>query len=218
MKRTSRRALPSGSIKFPALVLAVGIGMVLFSIALSAVFNTELAVAVGTGAVIYICVYTIWLKPRTILNIVIGGAAGSMAVISGGAASHAWNSAGVLGMALLVFIWTPTHFWSLAMAYRNDYANAGFPMLPVKVSMKQAAIWVAIHTLTTGFVGLILGFDQFLGIVYFISVGLITLQLFRLTILLLKKPDAKNAFRLFKYSNVYLGLVQIIIIILPFFH
>ena len=218
MKRTRRRALPSGSIKYPELVLALGIGMVIFSVALSAVFNPALAIAIGVGAIIYIGVYTIWLKPRSILNIVIGGAAGSMAVISGGAASHAWNSAGVLSLALLVFIWTPTHFWSLAMAYRNDYASAGFPMLPVKVSMKQAAMWVAIHTLTTGFVALMLGFDQSLGIFYFIPVAVITIQLIRLTILLIKTPDGKKAFNLFKFSNIYLALVQIIIIILPLFH
>ena len=121
--------------------MALGIGMVIFSVALSAVFNPALATAIGVGAIIYIGVYTIWLKPRSILNIVIGGAAGSMAVISGGAASHAWNSAGVLSLALLVFIWTPTHFWSLAMAYRNDYASAGFPMLPVK-SVNEAGSYV----------------------------------------------------------------------------
>ena len=74
------------------------------AVVLSALFNPALAISNALGAIIYIGVYTIWLKPRTILNIVIGGAAGSMAVISGGAAAHAWNEPGVLALALLDFL------------------------------------------------------------------------------------------------------------------
>jgi protoheme IX farnesyltransferase len=119
--------------------------MVVFAVGLSAIFDPALAISNALGTIIYIGVYTIWLKPRTILNIVIGGAAGSMAVISGGAASHVWNGPGVLALSLLVFAWTPTHFWSLAMAYRKDYAQAGFPMLPVNMTMRQASWWVVLH-------------------------------------------------------------------------
>ena len=191
--------------------------MVVFAVILSAVFNPVLAISNALGAVIYIWVYTIWLKPRTILNIVIGGAAGSMAVISGGAAAHAWNEPGVLALALLIFAWTPTHFWSLAMAYRKDYADAGFPMLPVNVTMRQAAWWVAVHTLTTGVVAVLLGFHPALGIVYLVPVGLITLQYLRLTVQLLRNPSGKEALNLFKYSNIYLSVVQLIIISIPLF-
>jgi protoheme IX farnesyltransferase len=83
MVRTRRRALPSGIVGKPFWVLIIGGGMVFFAVVLSAIFNPALAVSNALGAIIYIGVYTIWLKPRTILNIVIGGAAGSMAVISG---------------------------------------------------------------------------------------------------------------------------------------
>jgi len=217
MIRTRRRPLPSGAVKRPIWVLIVGGGMVVFAVALSVVFNPALAISNALGAIIYIGVYTIWLKPRTILNIVIGGAAGSMAVISGGAAAHAWNEPGVLALSLLVFAWTPTHFWSLAMAYRKDYAQAGFPMLPVNVTMRQASWWVAVHTLATGFVAVTLGFHPTLGFIYLIPVLLITFQFLRLTFRLLRNPEGKVALSLFKFSNIYLSIVQLIVIFLPLF-
>jgi len=217
MKRTSRRPLPSGAVKRSSGVLLAGSGMVVFAVALSALYNPALAISNAAGAIIYIGVYTIWLKPRTVLNIVIGGAAGSMAVVSGGAAVHAWNEPGVLALALLVFAWTPTHFWSLAMAYRKDYAHAGFPMLPVNVSMKQAAWWVAVHTLLTGFIAILLGFHPALGPVYLIPVILLSVQYLFLTLRLLRNPEGKMALSLFKFSNIYLSIVQLIIIFLPLF-
>jgi len=217
MRRTRRRPLPSGAVKKSTWVLLVGAGMVVFAVGLSAIYNPALAISNALGAIIYVGVYTIWLKPRTVLNIVIGGAAGSMAVISGGAASHAWNEPGVLALALLIFAWTPTHFWSLAMAYRKDYAHAGFPMLPVNVSMHQAAWWVAVHTLATGFIAILLGFHPVLGPIYFVSVVLLSIQYLRLTLRLLRNPDGKLALSLFKYSNIYLSIVQLIIIFLSLF-
>jgi protoheme IX farnesyltransferase len=217
MKRTRRRPLPSGAVEKSIWVLIVGSGMVIFAVILSAIFNPALAISNALGAVIYIGVYTIWLKPRTVLNIVIGGAAGSMAVISGGAASRAWNEPGVLALALLVFAWTPTHFWSLAMAYRKDYARAGFPMLPVNVTMQQAAWWVAVHTLATGFIAVILGFHPTLGLIYLVPIALISVRYLFLTIRLLRNPEGNLALSLFKFSNIYLSIVQLIIILLPLF-
>lgn len=103
------------------------------------------------------------------------------------------------------------------MAYRKDYAHAGFPMLPVNVTMQQAAWWVAIHTLTTGFIAIVLGFHPALGLVYLVPVSLISVQYLILTIKLLRKPEGKLALSLFKYSNIYLSIVQLIIIFLPLF-
>lgn len=218
MVRTRRRALPSGLVGKPVWVLITGTGMVLFGLILSAAYNPALAISNALGAIIYIGVYTIWLKPRTVLNIVIGGAAGSMAVISGGAAVGAWNEPGVLALSMLVFVWTPTHFWSLAMAYREDYADAGFPMLPVNVSLQQASWWVAVHTLATGLIAMILGFHPSLGWGYFLPVGLITIHFFRLTVRLIRNPKGKIALNLFKSSNIYLGIVLLVSIILPLVH
>jgi heme O synthase-like polyprenyltransferase len=103
------------------------------------------------------------------------------------------------------------------MAYRRDYAQAGFPMLPVNVTMQQAAWWVAVHTLATGFVALALGFHRVLGLGYLIPVLLLTIQLVRLTLRLLRRPEGKVALDLFKFSNIYLGIVQLIVIFLPLF-
>ncbi|MFQ5419282.1 MAG: protoheme IX farnesyltransferase, partial [Anaerolineae bacterium] len=121
MGRTRKRPLPAGEIQFPGWVLAAGIALVAAPVLVVLPFNPTLSFFLLLGAVIYVGVYTIWLKPRSVLNIVIGGAAGSAAVLSGGAAVDAWQSSGVLMLALLLFVWTPTHFWSLAIIYRHDY-------------------------------------------------------------------------------------------------
>jgi protoheme IX farnesyltransferase len=138
-----------------------------------------------------------------------------MAVISGGAAAGSWNEPGVLTLSLLVFAWTPTHFWSLAMAYRKDYARAEFPMLPVNVTPQQAAWWVGTHTILTGLIAVLMGFHPSFGWGYIIPVGLITIQFFRLTVNLICDPKGNHALRLFKFSNIYLGVVLLISIILP---
>jgi protoheme IX farnesyltransferase len=215
MVRTRKRPLPAGKVGKPVWVLIIGSVMVTLAIILSAVFNPPLAISNALGALIYIGVYTLWLKPRTILNIVIGGAAGSMAVISGGAAAGAWNEPGVIVLSLLVFIWTPTHFWSLAMAYRSDYAEAGFPMLPVNTTLQGASRWVAVHTFITGFTAVMLGFHPALGLAFLIPIVIVTYQFSRLTIQLLQNPTGKRAFRLFKFSNIYLGVVLLTAIIIP---
>ncbi len=214
MARTRRRPLPAGIISRPRWVLGVGVAMVLGAVALAGAFNPALAVFTGLGAVVYIGVYTLWLKPRTSLNIVIGGAAGSCAVLSGGAAVHAWNEVGVLSLALLVFLWTPLHFWSLAMAYRQDYALAGFPMLPLRVAPRQAAAWIALHALAVALVALALSAHTSLGWLYGLAVGLATLRLVYLTVGLLRAPERAHALRLFAFSNVYLGWLLLILILL----
>lgn len=215
MARTRRRPLPAGIISQPVWVLITGSIMVLLAVILSALYNPALAVSNGLGALIYVGIYTLWLKPRTILNIVIGGAAGSMAVISGGAAAGAWNEPGVITLSLLVFIWTPTHFWSLAMAYRSDYKQAGFPMLPVNTSLRGASRWVAVHTFTTGLVAVLLGFHPVLGLVFLIPILIVTYHFVRLAIQLLRNPTGKMAYNLFKFSNIYLGVVLLTAIIVP---
>ena len=165
------------------------------------------------GAAIYVGVYTIWLKPRTSLNIVIGGAAGSCAVISGGAAVGMWSAPAVWVMALLVFVWTPVHFWALALAYREDYANAGFPMLPAQVSPQVAARWTALHTVFTAACALAIGLVPTLDWPYLILIGLGTIPLVKRTLALLANPVRQTAFPLFGYSNIYLALVIAVIML-----
>jgi protoheme IX farnesyltransferase len=94
----------------------------------------------------YGVVYTIWLKRRTALNIVIGGLAGSFAVLAGAAAVNPDLAPAPLILALVLFLWTPPHFWSLAWVYRDDYARAGVPMLPVVASESATARLILVHT------------------------------------------------------------------------
>ena len=211
MDRTKKRPLPSGLINRPTWVLVVGTTMVVFAVGLAWYFNPTLAITTGLGAFVYVGIYTLWLKPRTILNIVIGGAAGCLAVLSGGAAVSSWSEPGVVTLALLVFLWTPAHFWSLAIAYRDDYASAAFPMLPVVVPQKQAAAWVVLHTLATGLAAMLLGAHPSLGIWYIVPIFAATIRIIQLSIRLLKVQSRKNAMAVFHMSNAYLGLVLLFI-------
>lgn len=214
MNRTAARPLATGQIKNPHLVLFVGVGMVLGATALAAAFNLALAFWILLGAVIYVGVYTVWLKPRTTLNIVIGGAAGSCAVISGGAAVGAWGALGVWILAALVFVWTPVHFWALALAYRADYIKADYPMLPARVAPSVAARWTAVHTVFTAAAGLALGFWPMIDWFYLVPIGLATAVLIVRTIGLLNAPAEKaSAFALFHFSNLYLALVLVVILL-----
>jgi len=218
MGRTTKRPLASGEIEKPHIVLLIGVGMV-FAATMIGILAGNLALAfwVLLGALIYVGVYTVWLKPRTTLNIVIGGAAGSCAVISGGAAVGAWNALGVWLLAALVFFWTPVHFWALAIAYREDYIKADFPMLPAKVSPSVAARWTALHTVITAVFGLALGFWPQVNWFYLIPISLATAMLIFRTINLLNNPtQRKAAFALFHFSNLYLALVLVIVILASF--
>ncbi len=213
MRRTRHRPLPAGQIGNPRGVVLAGGAMVLLAAALGWALNPPLGFFVSLGALIYVGVYTLWLKPRSALNIVIGGAAGSCAVLSGGAAAGAWAEPGVLALALLVFLWTPVHFWSLALAHRADYARAGFPMLPVRLAPRRAAGWVALHTLATGSVAIALAARPSLGWPFLIPVGAATLWLGYGAGRLLSDPSPKHALALFHLSNAYLGLVLLALIL-----
>jgi protoheme IX farnesyltransferase len=212
MARTrQRRPLVNGAIARPGWVPYVAVSMILGPSLAVLPFNPALAFFLLLGAIIYVGIYTLWLKPRTLLNIVIGGAAGSAAVLSGSAAAGHWNDPGALVLALMLFLWTPTHFWSLAIVYRDDYARGGFPMLPAQTTPRQAAAWVLAHTLPTALAALLLEAHPALGWLYFVPVGLATVDLIAHNIRLLVEPTAKRAFALFKISNLYLALVLLLI-------
>ena len=211
MTRTRKRPLVNGSIPRPGWVPYVATLMILVPALAVLPSNPALAFFLVLGAAIYVGIYTVWLKPRTLLNIVIGGAAGSAAVLSGSAAVGAWNDPGAVVLALLVFLWTPSHFWSLATVYRSDYARGGVPMLPVQTSPRQAAIWVLIHTGATVLAALVLAGHDALSWIYFVPVGIASIDLIVRNIRLLARPDGKLALSLFKATNLYLGLILLMI-------
>jgi heme o synthase len=131
MRRTQSRPLAGDRVHPPTLVLGLGVALVAVGVAgASLALNLLAGVSVLLGAITYVVVYTAWLKRRTSWNIVIGGFAGSAPALAGGAAAVGTWTPGVLALALLVFLWTPPHFWSLALLLKDDYARAGLPMLP----------------------------------------------------------------------------------------
>ncbi|KAA3663933.1 MAG: protoheme IX farnesyltransferase [Chloroflexi bacterium] len=204
MGRTEKRPLVNGEIANPAWVPYVGSALILVPSLAVFPFNRPLTFFLLLGAFIYVFIYTIWLKPRTLLNIVIGGAAGSAAVLSGSAAAGYWNHPGALVLSLLLFLWTPFHFWSLAILYRDDYARTDVPMLPVHTTPKQAAWWIMAHTVPTAIGGILLVVLPELGWVYFMPVLLITIDLVRRNIKLVIDPSTDHARSLFLSSNLYL--------------
>lgn len=211
MKRTSRRPLVTGQINARGVLLAAA-GMVILAsgIALAA-GNPALAFWLAAGAFIYVGVYTIWLKPRSVINVVIGGAAGSAAVLAGGAAVGQWWDHGVIMLALLLFAWSPMHFWSLALAYRADYARAGVPMLPVVAARDRAVFWMLVHAAATGLFGVALALDGSMGLLYAVPVTLVTVWLWAESARLRVDFTGARALRVFKISNMYLAVVLLAI-------
>jgi protoheme IX farnesyltransferase len=219
MRRTARRPLVDGSVANPSWVPFVAFLLIFLPSAAVLSFNPALTFFLVLGAFIYVVIYTIWLKPRTLLNIVIGGAAGSAAVLSGSAAAGAWDDPGALVLSLLLFLWTPFHFWSLALLYRDDYTRADVPMLPARTSPRQAAWWVMSHTLPTGLAGILLVLLPSLGWLYFVPIVAVTVMLTWRNIKLIANPSPAHARALFMASNIYLLLLLLAICIdsvLPF--
>jgi len=140
MARTRRRAFVTGALpRTPAWLLLI-VGLLAGAVAAAWwSLNAMSALFVFLGAFFYAVVYTVWLKRRSWLNIVVGGLAGSFAVLAGAAAVDPLLGPLPLLLALVLFLWTPPHFWSLAIANRADYAAAGVPMLPVVVGSERAA-------------------------------------------------------------------------------
>lgn len=207
MRRTRKRPLVNGEIENPKWVPVISSLLIFIPVLIVLPFNPAMAFFLLLGAFIYTILYTILLKPRTLVNIVIGGAAGSAAVLTGSAAAGQWNETGALILALILFLWTPFHFWSLALLYREDYSRSDVPMLPVNTTPHQAAWWIMIHTLPTCIFGVLMVVLPTLGWFYFIPVLLISLMLFWRNVQLIRDPSPANAKAMFMASNYYLTVL-----------
>jgi heme o synthase len=131
MKRTRNRPLPDERITPSEFALGLGLALLGTGVGVATVvLNPLTGLSILLGGLTYVVVYTLWLKRRSSWNIVIGGFAGSAPALAGGAAAVGSWTPGVLAFALLVFLWTPPHFWSLALLLKDDYARAQLPMLP----------------------------------------------------------------------------------------
>jgi heme o synthase len=147
MARTRNRPLPAGRVA-PDDALGLGVLLSIFSVLLMAVATNFVAAALLAAAILfYVFVYTIWLKRRTPQNIVIGGAAGAFPPMIGWAAATGDVSAVGIALFLLIFLWTPPHFWALALYRSDDYRRAGVPMLPVVAGARETKRQMLIYTL-----------------------------------------------------------------------
>ncbi|MDP1964063.1 MAG: heme o synthase, partial [Reyranella sp.] len=146
MARTRNRPLPAGRVA-PDDALGLGVLLSIFSVLLMAVATNFVAAALLAAAILfYVFVYTIWLKRRTPQNIVIGGAAGAFPPMIGWAAVTGDVSAVSIALFLLIFLWTPPHFWALALYRCDDYRRAGVPMLPVVAGARETKRQMLIYT------------------------------------------------------------------------
>lgn len=147
MTRTRNRPFVTGALKHgPAWLWLIAVMVGGSTLAAAWALNVTAALYVFLGAFFYAVVYTVWLKRRTWLNIVVGGLAGSFAVLAGAAAVNPQLEPLSLSLALVLFLWTPPHFWSLAIACRDDYAAAQVPMLPVVIGIPAAARVILANT------------------------------------------------------------------------
>ena len=137
MKRTANRPLPAGRLD-PQTALQFGVGLAAFSVFLMLfASNWQAALLLAASILFYVFIYTMWLKPRTPQNIVIGGAAGAFPPLIGWVAATGGIAPLPVLLFLLIFLWTPPHFWALALFVKSDYAAAGIPMMPVVAGEKS---------------------------------------------------------------------------------
>ncbi len=203
MRRTSSRPLPAGEIN-PRSVLLMGSLMIISGLLLAAWINLITALFVFTGTLIYSWVYTVMLKRRTALNIVIGGFAGSCSVLAGfSAASEYMNIQGIL-LSLLIFLWTPSHFWSFALMHRDDYRRARIPMLPAVMNEFESRKYTAVSTFLLLVFSLVIYLSGF-GLLYLIISVLAGLFMSYLALNVLKTGEHVKA--LYKFSGMYIGIL-----------
>ncbi len=147
MKRTERRPLPAGRMDRQS-ALHFGVGLGAFSVILMGLAVNLVAAAILTVSILfYVLVYTVWLKRRTPQNIVIGGAAGAFPPLIGWAAATGHVATLPILLFALVFLWTPPHFWALALFMKSDYAAAGVPMLPVVAGERATRLQIGLYTI-----------------------------------------------------------------------
>ena len=217
MKRTSTRPIPSGRIK-PNQVLIYGLVVSAISVIYGVLaLNYVSAFFIALGIFFYVIIYTAWLKRLNSSNIVIGGFAGSAAAMAGWSA--ATGSIDILGflVGFLVFVWTPSHFWCLAMKMKDEYSAANVPMLPVLIGMQKTSKYILVNTLILLPYSLML-YAFGLGIVYMviaaIAGGLMLVYHYKLT----KVPTSEFAWKAYKVTAPYLTIIFLAVALDAAFH
>ncbi len=214
MGRTKNRPLATGSIKAPKNVLYIAIVLFLASLLISIIaLNPLVAVHLFLGAFVYVVVYTVWLKRKSWLNIIIGGFAGSFAVLAGGASARPELCLPPMLLAMTMFFWTPSHFWSFAIFHKEQYRKANIPMLPVVIGDKKTALYILLNTIllvTASLLPVPLGY---MGMIYFAgALGAGVFFIIR-NVQLLRDTTKVMAWKNFKASMLYLSILFLAIII-----
>ncbi len=209
MARTRARPFVTGRLNVTGWWYA-GIAFTLLLAVTAATLATNAMAALYTflGAFVYGVVYTVWLKRRTWLNIVVGGLAGSFAVLAGAAAVDPMLSPAALILAVVMFLWTPPHFWSLAYVYRDDYAQAGVPMLPVVATDRTTARAILAHTVplvALSFVPVFYG----LGTLYLVFALAGGMWFVYTSVKFVQRPERATALKNFHASLAQLSLLII---------
>ncbi|NNF15103.1 MAG: protoheme IX farnesyltransferase [Gammaproteobacteria bacterium] len=207
MARTRDRPFVTGRFTADSYWLGGIVLVLLIGLAAAALATNILAaVYVFLGAFTYGVVYTVWLKRRTWLNIVVGGLAGSFAVMAGAAAVDSSLAPAPIILATVLFLWTPPHFWALALACKKDYAAAAIPMLPVVVSERTATWTILLHAVAVVLLSLTLVWYG-MGWIYLLGAASGGAYFIAASIRLVNKPGVPQGWRTFAASIVQLGLL-----------
>jgi heme o synthase len=207
MTRTQSRALPAHRVsETNALIFGVALGVASFALLTLAV-NLLSALLALSAILFYVFVYTRWLKRSTAQNIVIGGAAGAVPVLVGWAAVTNSLSLTAIWMFLIIYFWTPPHFWALSLVIKKDYARAGVPMLPVVAGEAETVKQIVLYTLLLLASTLALFSVGEMGLLYLVAAVALGLGLLYLTIRLYRERTLKQARTVFWFSNYYLVLI-----------
>ncbi len=213
MQRTSRRPIPAG-ILTPAEALAYGFAACLAAFfILTGFVNLLAALLAVAGMVYYVLIYSIWLKHLTVQNIVIGGGAGAIPPLVGWAAAAGSLNVPSLFLFALVFMWTPPHFWALALVRARDYARAGVPMLPVVRGEKETRTQIFIYTLELVGLTLLMPVFKVAGSVFLISAVILGLWLIYTAWQVVRIPGNKVAWRMYRYSSMYLAFIFLALVV-----
>jgi protoheme IX farnesyltransferase len=207
MHRTRKRPLVTGIVSAPeALVFAVALEVMAFGLLWSAV-NLLSALLAVSATLFYVFVYTLWLKRTSRQNIVIGGAAGAVPVLVGWAAVR--DSVGWAPVVLfaLMFVWTPPHFWALAIRYRDDYKSVDVPMMPVVTSLRRTAAQILAYTVLVAVVSLVFGWTAGMGALYWAAAVVLDAVFCALAYRLWRSPTEAKAMKLFHWSITYVTLL-----------
>ena len=214
MIRTSRRPLPAGRIPpWHALVIGVVLNVIAFAVLLAGANLLAAGLALA-GTLIYVFVYTIWLKRYTPQNIVIGGAAGAVPPLVGWAAATGHLDVTALALFGVIFFWTPPHFWALAQMIKSDYARAQIPMLPVvggdRTAKRQSIVYAALAVAAS----VVPFFTGSAGVIYLAGAVVLGIGLLGITVLDLK--GRRWTRRVFTYSITYMALLFTLFAVSPF--